>query len=120
MLEVLGHKVTQASSGKEGLKIFEREKFDMVFTPSPLTKLGIIDFRDGKSKNMEEAYKKAGKTLVSTIMKTDLITTTPKEFVKNAAKLMVEKKINRLLVVKDEKLVGIVTRGDIIKGVTIM
>jgi len=32
MLEVLGHKVTQASSGKEGLKIFEREKFDMVFT----------------------------------------------------------------------------------------
>ena len=95
-------------------------KFDMVFTTSPLTKLGIIDFRDDKSKNMEEAYKKAGKTLVSTIMKTDLITTTPQEFVKNAATLMVRKKINRLPVVKDDKLVGILTRGDIIKGVTIM
>lgn len=32
MLEVLGHKVTQASSGKEGLRIFKRKKFDMVFT----------------------------------------------------------------------------------------
>ncbi len=32
MLEVLGHKVTQASNGKEGLSIFKRKKFDMVFT----------------------------------------------------------------------------------------
>lgn len=32
MFEVLGHKVTQVSSGKEGLKIFKRKKFDMVFT----------------------------------------------------------------------------------------
>ena len=96
------------------------KKFDMVFDPTPLTKLGIIDFREEKSKNMEETYKTAGKTLVSDVMKTDLITTTPQEFVKNAATLMVGKKINRLPVVKDDKLVGILTRGDIIKGVTIM
>ena len=93
---------------------------DMVFIPTPLTKMGIIDFREVKGKNMEEAFIDAGKTKVSDIMKTDLITVTPEEFVKNAATLMVGKKINRLPVVKDEKLVGIVTRGDIIKGVTIM
>lgn len=94
------------------------KQFDMVFIPTPLSTLGIIDFREGKSKNMEEAYKKAGKTQVSEIMKTNLITVKPDEFAKDAAHLMVEKKIHRLPVVEDEKLIGIVTRGDIIKAVT--
>lgn len=95
------------------------KKFDMVYIPTPLSKLGIVDFREGKSKNLEEAFTKAGKTKAKEVMKRDLITTTPNELAKNVAKLMIEKKINRLPVVKNEKLVGIVTRGDIIKGVTI-
>jgi CBS domain-containing protein len=54
---------------------------------------------------------------VRDVMVTDVITVTPTESAVNIAKIMVEKRINRIPVVENDIVVGIVTRGDIIKAV---
>jgi chloride channel protein, CIC family len=57
--------------------------------------------------------------LVQDVMTHDVITVSPTDSAIAVAKIMVEKGINRLPVVENEKLVGIVTRGDMIKAVAV-
>ena len=47
----------------------------------------------------------------------DVITVSPTEAAENVAKIMVENHINRIPVVESDNVIGIVTRGDIIKAV---
>lgn len=54
---------------------------------------------------------------VSDVMSTEVITAAPTESAVVVAKIMVEKHINRIPIIENEKVVGIVTRGDIIKAV---
>jgi CBS domain-containing protein len=54
---------------------------------------------------------------VKDVMATDVITVTPTESAVHIAKIMIEKRINRIPVVENDTVVGIVTRGDIIKAV---
>lgn len=54
---------------------------------------------------------------VSDVMTSDVVTVPPTESAVLVAKIMVEKHINRVPIVDNEKVVGIVTRGDIIKAV---
>ncbi len=54
---------------------------------------------------------------VADVMTPDVITVPPTESAILVAKLMVEKHINRIPIVESDKVVGIVTRGDIIKAV---
>jgi len=54
---------------------------------------------------------------VSDVMTTDVITVPPTESAVLVAKIMVEKHINRVPIVENDKVIGIVTRGDIIKAV---
>jgi CBS domain-containing protein len=48
------------------------------------------------------------------VMTTDLVTVTRDLPVKDAARLMVEKNVGALPVVEDERLIGLVTEGDLI------
>jgi len=54
---------------------------------------------------------------VEDVMTANVITVPPTESAIVVAKLMVEKHINRIPIVDNDKVVGIVTRGDIIKAV---
>jgi CBS domain-containing protein len=54
---------------------------------------------------------------VSDVMTANVITVPPTESAILVAKLMAEKHINRIPIVDNDKVVGIVTRGDIIKAV---
>jgi CBS domain-containing protein len=54
---------------------------------------------------------------VKDVMVEDVITVPPTESVFRVAKIMVEKQINRIPIVENDAVVGIVTRGDIIKAV---
>ena len=54
---------------------------------------------------------------VEDVMTAHVITVPPTESAIVVAKLMVEKHINRIPIVDNDKVVGIVTRGDIIKAV---
>jgi len=65
--------------------------------------------------------KEGGKTLneltVRDAMVANVITAPPAESVFRIAKIMVEKHVNRIPIVENDTVVGIVTRGDIIKAV---
>ncbi len=54
---------------------------------------------------------------VRDVMVTDVIAALPTESVVNIARVMIEKGVNRIPIMENDNLVGIVTRGDIIKAV---
>lgn len=54
---------------------------------------------------------------VKDVMVRDVITASPTESAIFVAKLMIEKSVNRVPIVENQKVVGIVTRGDIIRAV---
>ncbi|MDD3846049.1 MAG: CBS domain-containing protein [Syntrophorhabdaceae bacterium] len=58
-----------------------------------------------------------GELSVADVMTADVVTVPPTESAVLVAKIMVEKQINRVPIIENEKVVGIVTRGDIIKAV---
>ena len=75
--------------------------------------VGIVTERDLVSKVLAESID-ARKVLVRDIMSTPLITITPGATLTNAAELMAQFRIRRVVVVdNDGSLVGIVTAGDI-------
>ncbi|EHP84386.1 CBS domain-containing protein [Methanotorris formicicus] len=84
--------------------------------PSPLDLIELPLRTTLKIEEFKEDIKKALKTKVKDVMTRDVIVISPDEGINNAAKLMIENNIKRLPVVKDGKLVGIVTRGDIIEA----
>jgi len=55
--------------------------------------------------------------IVADVMVKDVITAPPTESAVAIARIMVEKEVNRVPIIDNKKLVGIVTRGDIIKAV---
>ena len=56
---------------------------------------------------------------VKDVMTGDVIVVSPTDSATHVARLMVERKINRIPVVDGGKLVGIVTRGDLIKAAAV-
>ena len=65
---------------------------------------------------MDEEFKKAVAQRAGEIMTEHPVTVGQDEEVENTANIMVEKKINRIPVTEKGKLVGIITRDDIIKS----
>jgi CBS domain-containing protein len=65
----------------------------------------------------EERYKKAFGARVADVMSTDVETIGPGASVYDAATLMADHKVNRLPVIENGRLVGIVTRGDIVRAI---
>lgn len=57
--------------------------------------------------------------LVQDVMTKEVITVLPTDSAIVVAKIMVDKGINRLPVVENDKVVGIVTRGDMIRAIAI-
>ena len=65
----------------------------------------------------EERFRKAFGSRVTEIMSREVISISPDASVRDAATLMADRKVNRLPVVMSGKLVGIVTRGDIVRAI---
>ena len=63
-------------------------------------------------------YLKAAAVTAGTAMTSPAITIAPYESVSQAARIMCERHVNRLPVVKDERIVGIVTRADLVRAFT--
>ena len=82
--------------------------------PDAIGILGAIIFYNGV-KQYDNDFKKLIATNARQIMTKDVITISQEATIGEAATIMVNKKINRLPVVEAGKLVGIVTRIDIIK-----
>ncbi|MCD5425936.1 MAG: CBS domain-containing protein [Methanosarcinaceae archaeon] len=95
------------------LKIPERED---LLLPSPFE---IIELPIRELISLESVKKtltNIGSKPVKSIMETNISVISKDSSIEDASKLMIENKINRLPVVDGKKLIGIVTRGDIIQG----
>lgn len=82
--------------------------------PDYINVIGGIIYLESYKKFREE-FKKFIAVEVKDLMTEDVITISPEATVEDAATLMSDKDVNRLPVVEGDKLVGIVTRGDIVK-----
>src|SRR3989454_9691928 len=76
--------------------------------------MGIVTERDLVTK-VAATDTQPSRVLVRDIMTTPVVAVHPHEEVAEAAKLMSQRKIRRLPVVQDGKLVGIITENDIIR-----
>lgn len=98
------------------LKLLTIEKESNLWLPSPL-EIIEIPIRDIIHwEKMQSGLEEISKKKVSEIMSHKVYSVGPEESIERAAFIMTRHKINRLPVLEDEKLVGIITRGDIIEG----
>jgi CBS domain-containing protein len=66
-------------------------------------------------KRFDEEVRKMIAMTAEEIMTKEVVTCAPDASVEDVATLMVDRNVNRIVVTEDERLVGIVTRADIIK-----
>jgi CBS domain-containing protein len=88
-----------------------------LWLPSPFEVLLEIPIKDLiELRRLQASVKDVGEKPVRDVMSKDPITIEPQNDLGDASALMARYKINRLPVVKNGKLIGIVTRDDIIRG----
>lgn len=80
-----------------------------------LTAVSGLWEKNKKNDNMDY-LKKISKRVVSDVMSRHVVTVDPESSIERAARLMTNRNINRLPVVENKKLLGIVARGDLIKA----
>ncbi|QGG49111.1 CBS domain-containing protein [Heliorestis convoluta] len=85
--------------------------------PSYIALLGGLVYLESP-KRFEEEFRKMIALRAEEIMTQDVITVEEDTLVTDMAAIMTEQRINRLPVVRQGKLVGIVTRADIIKALS--
>ena len=78
--------------------------------------VGIISERDYTRKVMLRG-KRSRETKVAEIMSTNVTVTHPREPVENSLRLMTDKHIRHLPVVESDKVVGVISIGDLVKHV---
>jgi CBS domain-containing protein len=103
-------------SESDVLRLLSAKEGGQLWLPSPLEILEV-PFRDLlKWEKLHRSAEDLSKKMVSEVMHRDVRTVGPADSIEDAASIMTRNRINRLPVVENGKLVGIVTRGDIITG----
>jgi CBS domain-containing protein len=72
----------------------------------------------GSTRKFEQQLRKAVGAKVEDVMTKDVVTIGPDILIEDVATLMVERNISRLPVVEGGKLIGLVSRGDIVKSLS--
>ncbi|AKB85883.1 CBS domain-containing protein [Methanococcoides methylutens] len=98
------------------LKLLDVPEHGGLWLPSPFEVIEIpirelISWEDTK-----RMLSDIGSKPIRDIMEKDVFSIGPESSVEDASRLMTKHKINRLPVLDDSELVGIITRGDIIRG----
>ena len=96
----------------ETAKMMEDAKVGAVIVMENNTPIGIITDRDFAVKVAAHAYEIS--TPIKQIMSSPLLSINSDESVRNAADLMHERKVRKLPVISDDKVVGIITATDIV------
>ena len=98
------------------LKLLEVPEHTGLWLPSPFE---VIEVPIRELINWEDTKRMLddiGSKPVEEIMKKNVYTISPEDSIEKASEIITRHKINRLPVVEGDKLIGIVTRGDIIRG----
>jgi CBS domain-containing protein len=89
---------------------------ELVYTSPPVMEiLGLRFIETAKDKETEEIFEEIGSIKVSEMMRSNVKTVESEEHIREVIKIVSSGQINRVPVLEDGKLVGIVTRGDIVK-----
>ena len=103
---------------KDATKLMNKHNIGCLIVVDKGKVVGIVTERDILRK-IVEASKDPEKTKVSEIMSTKLLVAAPNMDVVDAAKMMLQRKIKKLPIVTNKKLVGLVSLTDIARTVRI-
>ncbi len=98
------------------LKSLKTTKKDLRLIFPSVSSLGIAFQEEVTQREIIDAYEEIGNKPVKDVMSKDVVSVGPDIPLTEAIVKMVQKDINRLPVIDKSNLVGIVSRGDIIRG----
>jgi len=98
------------------LRSIKTTKKDLRLVFPSVSSLGIAFQEDVTQREILEAYAEIGTKPVKDVMSKDVVTVGPDMPLNEAVVQMVRKGISRLPVVDKRELVGIISRGDVIRG----
>ena len=88
----------------------------MVDVPHAMASVKQLLGQTFNCKDIESVYSQAKTKQLSDVMTKDPVTISPSTSLTDIVELMVSKNLKRLLVMKDERIVGIITRKDLLKA----
>jgi CBS domain-containing protein len=100
----------------EAVTIMNEQEIDCLIIVKDERPIGIITERDMLTKVLLEA-KDPTATKVSQIMSTPLVRGEPQMSIQDAVRMMVEKKIKKLPIMENGRLVGLITLTDLARSV---
>ncbi len=112
-----GEKVVGVITESDILRLMRTPEYSKdLWLPSPLELIEVpirelVDWSKTK-----KALEDVGDRPVAKVMSRYLYVISPEEGIEKAAEMMTKHRVNRLPVIEDDGLVGIITRGDIIAG----
>ncbi len=113
---VSGGRIVGIFSEADVLRSIRTTKKNMRLIFPSVSSLGIAFQEEVTQREIIEAYEEIGNTPVSELMSKEVVTVGPDIELNDAILKMVQKGINRLPVVEKGSLLGIITRGDVIRG----
>ncbi len=111
-----GERIVGVFSEADVLRSLKTMKKEMRLVFPSISSLGIAFQEEVTQREILEAYEEIGNAQVKDVMSKEVVTVDADIPLNDAIAKMVQRGISRLPVIEDKKLVGIVTRGDIIRG----
>jgi CBS domain-containing protein len=109
-------KIVGIFSEADVLRSLKTTKKNLRLVFPSISSIGIAFQEEVVQRELLEAYEDIGSRPVSDVMSREVHTVATDITIKEAVMAMVMNDVNRLPVMKQGELVGIVTRGDVIKG----
>ena len=119
ILDTKGHEfwsVSPDTSVFEAIQVMAEKEVGSVLVVDGGKVQGIVTDRDYAHKMMLQG-KSSPDTPVTEIMTTPVLCTRPEQTIEEAMALMTDKRVRHLPVLADEKIVGVVSIGDLVKAV---
>lgn len=108
--------ITSSITVYEAIKVMGEKNIGSILIVEDGKLKGILSERDYARKIVLKD-KSSKKTLVNEIMDTDLVTVSLTDKIEACMAIMSEKRIRHLPVLDDDKIVGVVSMGDVVKAI---
>ena len=119
ILETKGHEIWSVSPDGtvyDAIKLMADKNLGALVVLEGDQMKGIVSERDYARKVILRG-KSSKETLVEEIMSTDVVTIRPEQSINECMTLMTNKRIRHLPVLENEKLVGMISIGDVVKAI---